>query len=198
MLRPPPQEDIPADLSSLIRLGTVIAVDLAEARCIVRFGDPDDPDPAQTGPIRWLSPRAGLTRVWSPPSVGEQVVLVCPDGQIGAAVAIPAIVCDAFPPLGSTTAEAIEFADGAKISYDPESHELVAVLPAGGTVDVTADGGITLRGDVTIEGNLAVSQSATVAETLTAGDDVIGGGISLNSHKHGEVQSGSALSGEPV
>lgn len=192
MLKAPPQEDIPADLASLIRIGTVLSVDLAEARCIVRFGDPDDPAPAQTGPIRWLTPRAGLTRVWSPPSVGEQVLLVCPDGQIGAAVAIAGIVQDAFPPLGSTTAEMIEFADGAKITYDAEASELIAVLPAGGTVDITADGGITLRGDVTIEG------SVTVSETLTAAQDVLADGISLKSHKHGEVQAGSAQSGVPV
>ncbi len=198
MLKSAPQEDIPADLASLIRIGTVLSVDLAEARCIVRFGDPDDPEPAQTGPIRWLSPRAGLTRVWSPPSMGEQVLLLCPDGQIGAAVAITGIVQDAFPPLGNSTAEMIEFADGAKITYDPEAHELVAVLPGGGTVDITADGGITLRGDVTIEGNLAISQSATVGETLTAGEDVFADGISLKNHKHGQVQTGSAQSGVPV
>lgn len=192
MFRTAPQEDIPADLASLIRIGTVIEVDLAEARCIVRFGDPDDPEPAQTGPIRWLTPRAGLTRVWSPPSVGEQVLIVCPDGQIGAAVAVMAIVQDAFPPLGSTTAEMIEFADGAKLTYDPDSHELLAVLPAGGKVDITADGGITLRGDVTIEG------SVTVSETLTAADDVVADGVSLKSHKHSGVQAGGAQTGEPV
>lgn len=204
MFKPPPQEDIPADIASLIRIGTVLSVDLAEARCVVRFGDPDDPQPAQTGPIRWLSPRAGLTRVWSPPCVGEQVLLLCPDGQIGAAVAIPGIVQDTFPPLGSTTAEMIEFADGAKITYNPESHELVAVLPSGSTVDVTADGGITLRGDVTIEGNLttngnaAITGNVTIDQTVTADQDVIGGGISLKDHRHGQVQAGSAQSGKPV
>ncbi len=192
MIKPAPQEDIPADLSSLIRIGTVLSVDLGEARCIVRFGDPDDPQPAQTTPIRWLSPRAGLTRVWSPPSVGEQVLLLCPDGQIGAAVAITGIAQDSFPPLGTTTAEMIEFADGAKISYDPEASSLTAELPAGGTAEIIADGGITLRGDVTIEGNLSVSQ------TVTAEQDVVADGISLKTHKHGQVQAGMAQSGVPV
>lgn len=191
MLKPAPQEDIPADLASLIRIGTVLEVNLAEARCVVGFGDPDDPAPAQTGPIRWLTPRAGLTRVWSPPSVGEQVLLVCPDGQIGAAVAITGIVQDAFPPLGSTTAEMIEFADGAKITYDPEVSSLTAELPAGGTAEIVADGGITLRGDVTIEGNVSVSK------TLTAAEDVVADGVSLTGHKHTGVQAGSALSGPP-
>ena len=32
MLKQTPQEDIPADLASLIRIGTVLSVDLAEAR----------------------------------------------------------------------------------------------------------------------------------------------------------------------
>lgn len=198
MFKTPAQEDIPADLASLIRIGTVLSVDLAEARCIVRFGDPDDPEPAQTGPIRWLSPRAGLTRVWSPPSVGEQVLLLCPDGQIGAGIAITGIVQDAFPPLGNSTAEMIEFADGAKVSYDPDAHELVAVLPAGGKVDVTADGGIILRGPVTIIGDTTIEGAVAVSETVTAEEDVIGGGISLKTHKHGQVASGASLSGAPV
>ncbi len=198
MLRQPPQEDIPADIASLIRIGTVLEVDLAEARCIVRFGDPDDPDPAQTGPIRWLTPRAGLTRVWSPPSVGEQVLLLCPDGQIGAAVAITGIVQDAFPPLGNSASESIEFADGARITYDAQAHELVAVLPGGGTVDITADGGITLRGPVTIIGDATIEGNLAVTQTATADEDVIADGISLKTHKHGQVQAGSALSGEPV
>jgi phage baseplate assembly protein V len=204
MLRPATQEDIPADIASLIRIGTVTAVDLAEARCIVQFGDPDDPDPAETTPIRWLTPRAGMTRVWSPPSVGEQVLLLCPDGQIGAAVALTGIVQDAFPPLGSSTAEMIEFADGAKITYDPEASALSAILPDGGTAQITATGGITLRGDVVIEGNLttngnaAITGDVTVDQSVTASDDVIGGGISLKTHKHGQVQAGSAQSGVPV
>lgn len=192
MLRPAPQEDIPADLASVIRIGTVLEVDLAEARCVVRFGDPDDPDPAQTGPIRWLTPRAGLTRVWSPPSVGEQVLLVCPDGQIGAAVALPGIVRDTFPPVGNSTAELIEFADGARITYDPEASALTAELPAGGTAEIIADGGITLRGDVTIVGNVSVSKK------LTAAEDVVADGVSLKTHKHKDVQAGSALSGPPA
>lgn len=194
----PPQEDIPADLASLIRIGTVLSVDHAEARCIVRFGDPDDPEPAQTGPIRWLTPRAGLTRVWSPPSVGEQVLLVCPDGQIGAAVALMGIVQDAFPPLGSTAAEMIEFADGAKLTYNPEASALTAVLPAGGTVDLTADGGITLRGPVTIIGDTTIEGALAVSGAVNAGGDVKAGSVSLNSHKHGGVQAGGAQSGGPA
>ena len=194
---PPQPEDIPADIANLVRIGTVASVDLAAARCVVRYGDPEDDAPAQTPPIRWLAPRAGLTRIWSPPSVGEQVLLLSPDGQVGAAVAVMGLVQDAFPPLGSTTAEMIEFADGARITYDAEAGELKAILPAGATAEIDAPGGITLRGNVTIEGDVSITGKVDVSETLTAADDVIADGISLTDHIHGAVKAGTDKSGKP-
>ncbi|MXO73594.1 phage baseplate assembly protein V, partial [Alteraurantiacibacter buctensis] len=138
-------EDIPARVGELIRVGTVSELDLETARCRVLYGDPDDEDGgATTGWIRWLTLRSGETRTWSPPSVGEQVLLIVPDGQIGSAVALPGLVRDMFPALGTSTTEIIEFADGARLSYDPEGHELVAELPAGATATITAPGGLTI------------------------------------------------------
>lgn len=180
-------EDIPADLAALVRLGTVLSVDLAAARCVVRYGDPDDDEPAQTPPIRWLAMRAGETRTWSAPSVGEQVLLLSPDGQLGSSVALMGLVQDAYPALGNGLVEMIEFADGAQITYDPEGHRLRAVLPAGGTAEVEAPGGITLRGDVTIEGNVDITG------TVQADQDVLAGGISLKTHVHGGVQAGGGM-----
>lgn len=181
------QEDIGLDPSELIRMGTIASVDLAAGTCTVRFGNPDDDDGgATTPPIRWVAARAGGTRTWSPPSMGEQVVLLVPDGQIAAAVALLGIHQDAFPPAGSTLAEVTVYEDGARIGYDPESHALTAVLPAGGTALLEAPGGVTIRGDVTIDG------------TVTVSDDVVASGISLTKHKHGNVQSGASQTGGPV
>ena len=194
---PQSPDEIPADLATLVRLGTVLSVDLAEARCIVRYGDPDGEDDAETPPIRWLMPRAGLTRIWSPPSVGEQVLLLAPDGQLGAAIALTGIVQDSFPPLGNSKAEAIEWEDGAKITYDPKAHALTAILPANGTALIEATGGIILRGDVTIDGDLTVQGAAQVDETLTATEDVVADGISLTGHTHGGVQPGAADTDPP-
>lgn len=197
MIGQPAPEDIPADLATLIRIGTVTAVDLAAARCRVRYGDPDDDDPGETPPIRWLTPRAGQTRIWSPPSVGEQVILLSPDGQVGAAVALCGLVQNAFPPLGSTLAEAIEFADGARLTYDPETSALTAILPAGATAEIEAPGGITLRGPVMIEGDVTIQGAVDVSQTVTAATDVVADGISLVDHVHGGVQGGSAKTAKP-
>ena len=184
-----PTEDIAADWSTLIRLGTVHSVDLAAARCVVLLADADEDDGGEevtTPPIRWLCGRAGATRVWSPPTVGEQVVLFTPDGQIGAAFALCGLVQDVFPPAGSDAVELIEFADGARILYDAQGHALTAQLPDGATANVIASGGITLTGDVTINGDVMVTGK------VTATDDVVAGGISLKTHRHGGVQSGGA------
>jgi len=178
-------EDIPADPSTLIRLGTIVSITLSPPRCVVRYGDPDSDEDCETPPIRWLAGRAGKTRNWSPPSEGEEVVLLSPDGQIGNAVALLGLNNDNFAPPGSTPAEVTEYEDGARVGYDPVTHALTAILPAGATAAIDAPGGITIRGDVTIEGK------------LTASGDVIGAGKSLNNHTHGGVQPGSTNTQKP-
>lgn len=187
------QEDIPADVSELIRRGSIASVDLAAATCTVRYGNPDDDDGgAETPPIRWLSLRAGKTRSWSPPSIGEGALVLAPDSQLAAAVALVGIYQDDFPAPGNTLAELIEYEDGARIGYDPVAHAMTAILPAGATALIEAPGGLTIRGPVTIEGDV------TLTGSMEASDDVTASGVSLKSHKHRDVQAGAAQSGPPV
>lgn len=164
----------------LLRFGTIASIDLAGARCVVQAGD------VVTGPIRWAEGRAGATRTWSPPSIGEQVLLLCPEGEPAAGVAMRGIASTANPPAGDSLRELIRFQDGAVIAYDPVAHALEAILPGGATAMIQADGGITLIGDVTLTG------------TLTASGDVIASGISLTGHAHGGVQAGGASTGAPT
>lgn len=174
-------EDIDTDPDGIVRLGRVMSVDLAAARCTVSFDDD-----AESPPLRWMEARMGATRTWSPPSVGEQVILLCPAGEIAAAVVLRGLVSDDHPAPGASTRELIQFEDGAVLAYDPAAHKLEAVLPAGGTISLVADGGIAITGDIALTGK------------LTASDDVIAAGKSLKTHKHGNVQAGSAQTGTPV
>ena len=171
--------------SELIQIGTVKSVDLVAARCVVEVGETETP------PLPWMEGRMGETRIWSPPSEGEQVLLICMDGELGGGIVLRGIPSDDFAPAGSTVEEAIVFKDGARIAYDPDAHKLTAHLPGGSTIDVTAD-------TVNIIGNVAVDGEVTVTGTVTAEEDVIGGGKSLKSHKHGGVQAGGAQTGAPV
>ena len=191
------EEDIPLDPSTLIRLGRITEVTFDPPRCKVRFsveaeeGEDDADENGETPPIRWLAARAGSTRVWSPPGVGEEVVLLSPDGQIGNAVALCGLYNGEITPPGSTLAELVEFEDGAQIGYDPEAHALTAILPAGATALIEAPGGLTIRGNLTVDGIITATGDVT-------GADVSAGGISLKSHKHTGVAAGGAQTGTPI
>ncbi|SLK09511.1 phage baseplate assembly protein V [Novosphingobium mathurense] len=165
----------------VLRLGVIASVDHANATCTVESGD------VVTGELPWISPRAGSVCVWSPPTVGEQCLLLSPEGDIENGVVIVGLYCDAFPsPSANPDLVHLEFRDGAVIAYDQAGHALTVTLPAGGTAYVDAPGGLTLNCDVTVNGK------------LTASTDVIGGGISLKDHKHSGVQAGAAQTGAPV
>jgi phage baseplate assembly protein V len=191
--------DLPRLLGNLLRLGTVAEVDLGSARCRVRSGD------LLTDFRPWLAPRAGQTIEWSAPSVGEQVLLLSPGGDLVQAIVLRGLYQTAHPaPSVSGTLHRIEYPDGAVLEYDHAAHALVATLPAGGRAEITAEGGVTVNGpltvngDSTFNGNTQTNGDAAVSQTLTAQTDVLGGGISLKGHRHGGVSSGSAQTGAPA
>lgn len=188
-------EDIPIDPAAMIRIGTVASIDLAAARCTVLYST-DESQAVESPPLRWLMARAGDTGVWSPPRVGEQGVLLCPWGDIAMGVFLPGLTRDTFPPVGDGAEQVLQFPDGARFAYDPESQYLTVNLPAGSTVDLVADD-VRIQGSVTIDGPLSVSGNVAVTGTLTAEDDVVGGGKSLKSHKHTGVTTGGGVSGAP-
>ncbi|OJW73027.1 MAG: hypothetical protein BGO57_13195 [Sphingomonadales bacterium 63-6] len=203
-----PVSDHVSDPSQILRVGTIAGVDLTTGLCEVEFGDPEE-GPVSTALIQWGVIRAGETIVWSPPSLGEQVLLFCPDGDIAQAIPFGALYSDSFPAPGNGAREFIRFGDGAEIGYDPEAHHYDITLPAGATARIEADGGVSIKGDVSIEGKLDVSGNiATEADLSVQGGadvqgevsagDVIGAGKRLSSHTHTGVTSGAGSSGPPL
>ena len=178
-------DDLPGQLGKLMRYGTVASVDHAAARVTVRMGD------ITTQPIRWLHGPHGETRLWSPPSVGEQVIVLAPEGDPEGAIALRGVSFQSFPPVGDSARELIRFKDGAVLAYDPDSHELEAVLPDGATVSIVAPGGVTIDADVRVTGDLQVDGR------IHADGDIVADAISLKSHRHGGVQGGAAKTGAP-
>lgn len=173
--------DPEAAAGEVLRLGTIASIDHANATCTVTSGD------ILTGDLPWVAQRAGATRIWSPPSIGEQCLLLAPEGDLAAALVIVGLYSDACPPPSTDpNLILIEYPDGAQIGYDHVTHHLTAILPAGGSVAIDATGGVTIKGDLSVDG------------LISATDDVKAGAISLKHHKHGQVQAGGAQSGEPV
>lgn len=55
----------------------------------------------------------------------------------------------------------------------------------------------TFQGDLIVNGNITVNGDITCNGTITATVDVIGGGISLKNHTHGNVQNGTGTTSVP-
>ncbi len=207
-------------LQNLIRLGTIAQVEGAKAR--VQLGPK-----LTTEWLNWITQRAGTTCTWSAPTVGEQVMVLSPGGDLARGVILPALFSKAFDaPETSDAIHTTHYPDGAVVQYDHEAHALTALLP-GGTATITADKvtsnapSTVCTGDLTVMKSLIVMEAATVngATTLNGGvnakagaaggvamavqgsikasDDVLAGAISLAKHLHGGVRAGGDKSGGP-
>ncbi|MDR5800055.1 phage baseplate assembly protein V [Caballeronia sp. LZ001] len=170
-------------LINLIRKGSVAEVDLSTNPPSVRVsvGDPDD-EHAPGLTTNWLpfaTLRAGKTRAWNPPSVGEQVILLCPMGDPAQGVVWGGILSGRVkPPTRSADVHATAYPDGALIQYDHAAHTLSAKLPEGATIDLVAPDAVVVKTQkasiesddctlksklITLDGDVVVSKSMTVA-----------------------------------
>ncbi|MEX1197799.1 MAG: phage baseplate assembly protein V [Pseudohongiellaceae bacterium] len=174
-------------IHNLIRVGTIDQVDVEKARCRVRIGD------LITGWVPWISPRAGATRDWDPPTIGEQVVLLSPGGELTTGVALPGIYTKHHPAPSQNQAMYVRvFPDGARIEYDHEASHLVASLP--GSAQITAANGLTVDADTVINGNATIN-----GDVSFSGGSVTHEGTDIGAtHKHSGVQSGGSITGGPV
>jgi phage baseplate assembly protein V len=177
--------DIQRLIGDLVREGTVVSVDLPAGTARVRFADD-----LTTGDIPWQCGRSGKTRVWSPPSVGEQVSVLSPEADTARGVIVGSLSSDAHPHAAQDGSTRIDFEDGAWCGYDPGSGDFTVMVGAG-KATIIARGGVRLVGPVRIEGDIDLQGA------MTATNDVVADGKSLKNHVHTGVQAGGALSGKP-
>jgi phage baseplate assembly protein V len=156
--------DLQRRLANLFRVGKVAEVNRTTGRVKVSFQG------VTSAWLPWMTSRAGAVKDWNPPSVGEQVVVCSPSGELEAG-----------------------FIMAGSIYYDgnpaPDARENVRKieLPAGGAYEIKV-GGMTLTlagGKLTLNGDIEVT------------GDVKAGAISLRTHKHGGIMQGGDDTGIP-
>lgn len=175
--------DTPRELQAAMMFGTILSVE--GFKCRVRSGNLD------TDAVHWVAHRAGTTRRWSPPTAGEQVLLLCPGGDTHGAVALLGLYSDDnAAPSTSPDEDVTEYPDGTRIVYDHAAKKLTATLAEGGEVEIFAKK-VKITGDVEVDGKIDCTK------TVTATQDVVGGGKSLKTHPHTGVQTGTGTSGPP-
>ena len=182
--RPPAPSGPETDrtIGDLVREGVIDSVDLDAGTAVVDFGEDLSP------PLVWLM-AVGDTTIWIPPTVGQPVVVLSPEGDGEQGMILSGVASSAMAPLFLGVKNAIRFRDGAQITHDPDAGELTVQTPTRVRVvspDVAIDAQTTtINGDVAVQGK------------LTASEDVIADGKSLKSHKHLGVTTGSGVSGAP-
>lgn len=161
-------------IENMIRIGTVLEVDLTAPRCRVKTGD------LETEWLRMPSRRAGQTRKWDPLTVGEQVIIISPSGVLESGLVMPmGIFSDAFtPPSNSGDVEMTQYPDGAVLSYNHSTSELsIAGIKM---LNIVASGDIQIAndGDAIVHCKGALNATADGKATIKAAlIDLDGGGI---------------------
>ncbi|MCA8880389.1 MAG: phage baseplate assembly protein V [Rhodobacteraceae bacterium] len=122
-----------------------------------------------TAPISVGKLRAGAMQVWWMPSLGEQVLVAAPSGDMARAVIVCAILAGNAPS-----------ADIATPVIDLRGGEMVI---RGAKLKIEAD--LEIDGTIDITGN------------VTSAADVVASGISLKTHVHGGVVSGGSTTAGP-
>ena len=200
-------QDIARAIRNLIRTGIVTDVNLNEGLCRVQTGG------IETTWLNWLTCRAGRSRVWWAPSVGEQVLLLAIGGELDTAFVLPGIFSDAHPaPSSSPDAFHVAFPDGAVIEYEPERGALT--VSGVKTADVTASDSITATVPVVLvkastrimldksevvctnkltTGTLEVQKGGKMTGDIEhAGGKFTSNGVQADDHDHGCVERGGS------
>lgn len=200
-------QELARAIRNLIRSGVVTEVDTVQGLCRVQSGG------IQTTWLNWLTTRAGRSRSWWAPSVGEQVLLLAIGGELDTAFVLPGIFSDDNPaPSASADAWHVAFPDGAVIEYEPEASALT--VSGIKTADVTASESITATVPVVLvkaetritldtpevvctnkltTATLEVQKGGTMRGNIEhTGGAFKSNGVQVDSHRHGGVENGGS------
>lgn len=174
-------------IHNLIRLGSIAQVDHSRARVRVQAGE------LLTNWLPWLEARAGTTRTWSPPTVGEQVVVLSPGGDLAAGIVLTGLFSDAHPaPADTANLWRRVLPDEALFEYDHTASRLRINLP--GSIEISAPGGTSWVGNISHQG--AMSREGSYDQeggSLTHNGKNVG-----HDHAHGGVVAGGSNTQGPV
>ncbi|RWT64923.1 phage baseplate assembly protein V [Klebsiella quasipneumoniae subsp. similipneumoniae] len=204
-------QELARAIRNMIRTGIVVETDLDAGRCRVQTGG------IYTDWLQWLTHRAGRSRTWWAPSVGEQVMILAVGGELDTAFVLPGIYSDDnHAPSASADAWHVEFPDGAVISYEPETGALTVTGIK--TADVTASDSVAVSVPVVLvkaetritldtpevvctnkltTGTLEVKQGGKMSGDIEhSGGSFSSHGKVLHTHKHPGDSGGQT--GEPL
>ncbi len=147
-------------ITNLIRIGTIETIDAEHARVRVKSGE------NLTGWLPWITGRAGTTKDWNPPTIGEQIVLLSPSGDLAQAIVLGSLNSDEHPaPKNSGDCYHHVMPDGTFLTYNHVAHSLLIEVLGNTRLHISGTTTITVDSDsiINIGGNLKANVSGTAA-----------------------------------
>ncbi|MCX4025047.1 phage baseplate assembly protein V [Endozoicomonas sp. SM1973] len=175
--------ELERQLANLVLIATVSDVDFE--RSLVQATSAE----LVTGWLPWVTHRAANDVSYWAPEIGEQVVVLNPQGEPALGVVLPALYQNKFPALDQRPSiHRVMYADGAIVEYDREISRLVVQLPTAGTVHIVSPSGLSIEGDVYVEGQIKATQDIIDHTRSMQGDRDI-----YNGHGHDVPGHGTAV-----
>ena len=135
-------------LANVVRPGRIAAVDTERTRVRVAYDVDDDDEAITTTWLPWLTARAGTVLTWSAPSLGEQVLLLSPVGDLAQAFVLPAIYQIPLEPPDDPHVHALLLPAGDKLVIEGNVEVLGDVVSGSGRLADRLIGRVSLRDHV--------------------------------------------------
>lgn len=122
--------EIDRRLTQVIRLGRVVEVDAEKARVRVQVGE------NTTGERPWVT-CAGAIKIWNPPAVGEQVVLLSPGGDLDQSIVLPSLYYRSFAaPSQDPNAVQVQLSEKTTALWNPTANTFSFSLSPEGHIEL--------------------------------------------------------------
>lgn len=150
-------------IANLVRVGTISELDEANARVRMKVGG------LTTDWLPWGVQRAGATRTWSAPRIGDQHVLFSPYGDPAQGVVGPALYQDSQPaPAASKDQEHTLYPDGSTVDYNSATNTLTVTVAAGGNVVINCKHATINTEDATVNASTGITMDTPLVHCTDA------------------------------
>lgn len=177
-------------LENIARIGVVTEIDENTWRVRVSSGE------LETTWLRWNAQRAGAFSIWVPPSIGEQVWLLCIGGNPETAIIGGSLYSNEHPAPGSSGNEmVITSPDGAKFRYDADAGALeisgIKTAKVSAEVKIILDSPVVECTELLKTKKFDVTEGGEMRGTFShSGGTFTSNGVQVDDHDHGAVERG--------
>ncbi|MBI6161333.1 phage baseplate assembly protein V [Serratia liquefaciens] len=177
-------------LENVTRVGVVTEIDEDAWRVRVATGELD------TAWLRWNAQRAGAFNIWVPPSIGEQVWMVCIGGNPETAIIGGSLYSNDHPaPGGSRNEMVITAPDGAKFRYNADAGALevsgIKTAKVSAEVKIILDSPVVECTELLKTKKFDVTEGGEMRGTFShSGGAFTSNGVQVDDHGHGAIERG--------